>query len=115
MISARPAPTGRWKGLDGLRGLAAIVVVLHHSLLTSPSLALAYFGGPKAPVGSPSWLLTYTPLHLVWAGPEAVLVFFVLSGFVLTLPVLTSPANDCRFVWHLGTGRSAHCESAQRR
>lgn len=28
----------------------------------------------------------YTPLHLLWAGGEAVLVFFVLSGLVLALP-----------------------------
>ena len=35
-----------------------------------------------------SWWLTYTPLHLVWGGTEAVFLFFVLSGFVLTLPFL---------------------------
>jgi peptidoglycan/LPS O-acetylase OafA/YrhL len=32
------------------------------------------------------WWVTFTPLHLVWAGKEAVYVFFILSGFVLTLP-----------------------------
>jgi peptidoglycan/LPS O-acetylase OafA/YrhL len=31
-------------------------------------------------------LLQFTPLHLLWAGYEAVLLFFVLSGFVLALP-----------------------------
>jgi peptidoglycan/LPS O-acetylase OafA/YrhL len=30
--------------------------------------------------------LTYTPLHLLWDGQEAVILFFVLSGFVLALP-----------------------------
>jgi peptidoglycan/LPS O-acetylase OafA/YrhL len=30
--------------------------------------------------------MTFTPLHLVWAGTQAVLIFFVLSGFVLALP-----------------------------
>jgi peptidoglycan/LPS O-acetylase OafA/YrhL len=40
-------------------------------------------------VGSASWWWTYTPLRLTWAGNEAVLVFFVLSGFVLALPALT--------------------------
>ena len=30
----------------------------------------------------------YSPLHLLWAGGEAVSLFFVLSGFVLTLPVI---------------------------
>ena len=32
--------------------------------------------------------LSASPLHVLWAGGEAVLVFFVLSGFVLTLPFL---------------------------
>src|SRR3954471_5352627 len=33
--------------------------------------------------GAIPWVLTYTPLHLWWAGREAVIVFFVLSGYVL--------------------------------
>jgi peptidoglycan/LPS O-acetylase OafA/YrhL len=33
-------------------------------------------------------LIFYTPLHIFWAGPEFVAVFFVLSGFVLALPVI---------------------------
>ena len=32
-------------------------------------------------------MLTATPPSLLWAGREAVLLFFVLSGFVLTLPL----------------------------
>lgn len=45
--------------------------------------------------GSPvSWndpfvyLLTQTPMRIVWAGGGAVELFFVLSGFVLSLPWL---------------------------
>ncbi len=30
--------------------------------------------------------MLYSPLHLIWAGGEAVFVFFVLSGLVLALP-----------------------------
>jgi peptidoglycan/LPS O-acetylase OafA/YrhL len=79
---------GRVPALDGLRGLAALVVLLHHVLLASvPQLAYVYDGAPS-PRGALVWLLTYTPLHVVWAGPEAVVVFFVLSGFVLSLPVV---------------------------
>ncbi|MFC7480349.1 acyltransferase family protein [Luedemannella flava] len=73
----------RHRSLDGLRGLAALVVVAHHALLTQPSLYAANARG-----GAAAWWLTYTPLHLVWAGREAVFLFFVLSGFVLTLPFL---------------------------
>jgi len=38
----------------------------------------------RAESGSLAWWLTDTPLHLLWAGGEAVIVFFVLSGLVLT-------------------------------
>lgn len=79
--AARPS---RERSLDGLRGLAALVVVLHHSLLCIPALADPYFPSTRnAPVGSLARALTWTPLHLVWAGGEAVLLFFVLSGYVL--------------------------------
>lgn len=88
----------RVHSLDGLRGLAALVVLFHHSLLASSAkLAGAYQARgleslpiPKglAPAsGTLDWLITYTPLHVFWAGPEFVVVFFVLSGFVLSLPV----------------------------
>jgi len=36
------------------------------------------------------WLLLRTPLHLLWAGQTRALLFFVLSGFVLSLPWLTT-------------------------
>ena len=76
---------GRVRSLDGLRGVAALVVVFHHSLLTSPRLASAYGGPSPGGLHGLDWALTYTPLHFFWAGTEAVYVFFVLSGFVLTL------------------------------
>jgi peptidoglycan/LPS O-acetylase OafA/YrhL len=72
--------------LDGLRGVAALVVLLCHSLFASSTvLADAYQPGAPAPSGWLAWALVRTPLHVVWAGQEAVVVFFVLSGYVLTL------------------------------
>ena len=71
--------------LDGLRGVAAVVVFVHHAFLTQPALAEAYRAHPGH-LGTVSWLFTHTPLHLLWAGTEAVFVFFVLSGLVLALP-----------------------------
>ena len=61
-----------------------MVVLVHHALLTTPSLADVQRYGPRTATG---WERTFVvpPLHLVWAGSEAVLVFFVLSGLVLTL------------------------------
>ena len=100
MTSARTADPAsllpkRLTSLDGLRGVAAVVVLVHHSLLTVPLLARAsYSGQPSVPKGTFAWMLTYTPLHLVWAGTEAVFLFFVLSGLVVTLPVLRSRGFD---------------------
>lgn len=86
----RDRPAGRIGSLDGLRGVAAAVVLLNHSFLVVPSLAQ---GNVHLPVpDSRAWLVN-TPLHLFWAGGEAVFVFFVLSGFVLTLPALRRPQD----------------------
>lgn len=84
--------SARYKALDGLRGIAALVVVVHHCFLVSPQFADAKDAGSLQPWVS---LLTYSPLHLIWAGTEAVFVFFILSGFVLTLPFL----RDLRPSW----------------
>jgi peptidoglycan/LPS O-acetylase OafA/YrhL len=102
-VAPEPAsgtPAGRERGLDGLRGVAALVVVVHHLLLVVPGLAalLDVDGrGARSPeAASAEWWLFRTPLRLVWAGHEAVLLFFVLSGLVLTLPVLASVRPDWR-------------------
>lgn len=84
--------TSRFASLDGLRGVAALIVVVHHAMLVSPAFADAYYAGQVGP----SWIrnaLSYSPLHLFWAGAEAVVVFFVLSGFVLAM-ALRSPRFD---------------------
>lgn len=82
---AAPPLSGRVTSLDGLRGIAAAVVLVHHAFLTVPALADPYLDPRVTEVGSATWWLTYTPAHLIWAGTEAVFVFFVLSGLVLAL------------------------------
>ena len=67
------APGQRLGELDALRGLAAVVVLLHHSLLSGNFLA--------GPLGR--WLAA-TPLQPIQSGRPAVMFFFMLSGFVLT-------------------------------
>jgi peptidoglycan/LPS O-acetylase OafA/YrhL len=76
-LTAPPARQGRRLELDALRGLAATIVLFHHShWLLSP------FGN------GPLWLMEHTPLRLIQTGRAPVLLFFVLSGNVLTLALL---------------------------
>jgi peptidoglycan/LPS O-acetylase OafA/YrhL len=83
----------RLTALDGLRGLAAVVVLFHHALYTNPDFPGAP-GAGHAPVGSAMWWISYTPLKLATAGVESVIVFFVLSGLVVTLPVVRRRGFD---------------------
>ncbi|WP_353063953.1 acyltransferase [Tunturibacter psychrotolerans] len=62
----------RFHELDSLRGIAALTVVLHHFSRILPDKVFH--------------LLIRTPLRLLVAGHQAVILFFLLSGFVLTLP-----------------------------
>src|ERR1700722_11258590 len=72
----------RLEYLDSLRGLAAMQVLLGHCLGIFP-----IFAGAEGATSNPVvWALIYTPLHLFWNGAQAVIFFFVLSGFVLALP-----------------------------
>ena len=67
----------RLEYLDGLRGVAAVIVLLHHMVLSFyPQLADGsqhYFHG--------DWPLA--PVMLAWGGNLCVCIFFLLSGFVL--------------------------------
>lgn len=77
----------RISSLDGLRGIAALVVVCHHLSLTTKWFADRVGRNTFSPRGhfivGLHTLLEYTPIHLFFAGTEAVYLFFVLSGFVL--------------------------------
>lgn len=69
--------------LDSLRGLAALTVLFGHYLNVLPQIIL----DTKSLDGYQGInLIKYTPLHIFWAGYAAVILFFVLSGFVLSLP-----------------------------
>jgi peptidoglycan/LPS O-acetylase OafA/YrhL len=83
--------THRLSELDSVRGLAAFVVVLHHCWQTAlpdqnvfPILNDGNGGPHSALLMQAAYIISVTPLRLLFSGHAAVGVFFVLSGFVLT-------------------------------
>lgn len=59
--------------LESLRGLAALMVVLHHHYMTAPFL---------------QEVVRFTPLRFLINGRSSVIFFFVLSGFVIVYGIL---------------------------
>jgi hypothetical protein len=77
----------RFEQLDSMRGLAALVVVFHHFYL------MFY----RAHFRSNPWSALIYPFV---AGHESVMLFFVLSGFVLSLPLMKQvPFSYPIYVW----------------
>ena len=87
-----PGSLERLPALDGMRGVAALVVVLYHSTLVARP-----FLDTKT-VGDAWWWVSETPFKLLTAGTEAVLVFFVLSGLVVALPTLVAGFSWPKFL-----------------
>jgi peptidoglycan/LPS O-acetylase OafA/YrhL len=75
---------GKITYLDGLRGIAAVNVMIMHFFV---ALAPAMVYGNELPShfgGNLEQLFSTTPLGLIGAGNFSVCIFFVLSGYVLT-------------------------------
>jgi peptidoglycan/LPS O-acetylase OafA/YrhL len=80
-------PAGRLEPLDALRGIAAMAVSLGHlSGLLTGYAATAYAIG------------SMTPIAAFWLGDRAVLFFFMLSGFVLAIPLLKGGVSPSSFL-----------------
>ncbi|EST12766.1 acyltransferase family protein [Sporolactobacillus laevolacticus] len=87
----------RYEELDALRGIASLEVVLSHCLLVYPIFLAIFYHAPL----KENWqiiLLAKTPLHSLFGGNEAVILFFVLSGFVLSLLYLKKSPNYIEYI-----------------
>lgn len=77
-----PTSSHHESSLDGLRGVAALIVVVHHyALMLYPSMVFNDINRIKSPLDT---LVATTPLNLLIGGHFAVCLFFVLSAYVLT-------------------------------
>ena len=82
-------PSGRLPSLDAVRGLASLAVVLSHCYLLLP----------EAQRGSLDASMAGRLLLPFYNGNAAVVIFFILSGYVLSLPYLNGrPPAYLRFV-----------------
>ena len=87
--AAAPGAERHWNSLDALRGIAALLVVTFHCAQVSSGFAARGNPFSLASWWDPWAWLKFTPLRLlVSSGPPAVVLFFALSGFVLSLPFL---------------------------
>jgi peptidoglycan/LPS O-acetylase OafA/YrhL len=95
-LRASPAAgSQRLPELDGLRGLAAATVVLHHSLIVLP----AVHDDTRAQGLTALNVLKYSPLDVFVVGTQLPLLFFLVSGFVLALPFVNGRApGSIRFL-----------------
>lgn len=87
VMSARLS-TGRDRHLDGMRGIAAFIVLITHTLAAFWPTTVY---GPLREGSVADFLFLRTPLAILTNGHFAVCLFFILSGYVLTKKYFVSP------------------------
>ena len=77
---------------DGMRGLASVIVMIFHMAVWT---VYGYSANEYKVFANSFWrVATQTPLKLIWGGNEAVLVFYIIGGFVLARPYLSGRKLD---------------------
>ena len=70
---------------DSIIGLASLQVLIHHCLLLYIPISNFVLNNIAYKENYFLDTIILSPLHITWAGHEAVILFFVLSGFVLSI------------------------------
>ncbi|OUL07944.1 hypothetical protein B0533_11955 [Sedimentibacter sp. SX930] len=77
---------------DGMRGLASLIVMIFHMAVWT---VYGYSANEYKIFANSFWrVATQTPLKMIWGGNEAVLVFYIIGGFVLARPYLSGRKLD---------------------
>ena len=87
--NSKAVPAHKIEALDSVRGIAAFIVIFWHFASIFYPAAMSGIGSP---VHSQYDLLIYkSPLSIFLTGNFAVVIFFLLSGFVLTVRFFSTP------------------------
>lgn len=93
-------PVVRFQSLDGLRGYAALVVFVYHiGDAYYPRTVSEDIAGPPTVMEASLSTVSKGAFAAIGNGRFAVMVFYVLSGFVLTALMLTTRSTQLRLVY----------------
>lgn len=96
---------GRTLWLDGLRGVAAAVVAIFHAKELEPDsifgvLSRSFWDEPPE---QNRRFIQLPPFRLLFAGDAMVSLFMVISGYAISLPILSHRDNGITFFQRLGS------------